>query len=255
VLLRIPKNFVKCGFHAGGPICSRVHVAELFHDRAAAGRAVAEKLQQYRDRADTIVLALPRGGVPVGFEIARELHAPLDVFLVRKLGVPGQEELGFGAIASGDTTVFDRQLIADVSLFEDEIERIVAREKRELARRQEAYRAGLPPLDVRGRIAILVDDGLATGATMLAAVRAVRGMGPRKIVVAVPVSAPQTCERLRHEADEAVCLETPQPFWSVGLWYENFTQTTDEEVRSLLAQARAGLVEGDRHPVAGRKEV
>jgi len=184
-----------------------------------------------------VVLALPRGGVPVGFEVAELLDSPLDVFLVRKLGVPGHEELALGAIASGGIRVLNHDVLSMMGVGEQAIDAIAEREQKELERRERAYRDGRPPVDVEGRIAILVDDGLATGATMLAAVRAVRRLRPQRLLVAVPVSAPETCEYFRREVDEIVCAETPRSFKAVGLWYEDFSQTSDAEVRDLLARA------------------
>lgn len=212
-------------------------MAFRFRDRAEAGQALAERLRKYSGLPDVVVLALPRGGVPVAYEVARQLGAPLDVFLVRKLGVPWQEELAFGALASGGTKVIDWPLVRQLGLSEDEIQAIIAREQVELERREVAYRDGRAAVNVRNRIAILIDDGLATGSSMLAAVRALRALGPARVVVAVPVAPPSTCDRLRSEADEVVCAYTPEPFWAVGAWYEDFTQTTDEEVRTLLAHA------------------
>lgn len=208
-----------------------------FRDRAEAGQALARKLERYRGLSNVVVLALPRGGAPVAYEVARSLGAAMDVFLVRKLGVPWQEELAFGAIASGGTKVIDAPLVRELGLSHSDIQAITAREQMELERRERAYRDGRPAVDVRSRIAILVDDGLATGSSMLAAVRALRTLAPVRIVVGVPVAPQNTCERLRSEADEVVCAYTPEPFWAVGAWYEDFTQTTDEEVRWLLAQA------------------
>jgi predicted phosphoribosyltransferase len=208
-----------------------------FRDRIEAGQALAENLERYKGMSNVVVLALPRGGAPVAFEVARTLGAPMDVFLVRKLGVPWQEELAFGAIASGGTKVIDQSLVRQLGLRQDDIQTITAREQMELERRERAYRDGRPAVDVRSRIAILIDDGLATGSSMLAAVRALRTLAPARIVVAVPVAPQNTCDRLRSEADEVVCAYTPEPFWAVGAWYEDFTQTTDEEVRWLLAQA------------------
>lgn len=212
-------------------------MAFRFRDRAEAGQALAERLRKYSGLPDVVVLALPRGGVPVAYEVARQLGAPLDVFLVRKLGVPWQEELAFGALASGGTKVIDWPLVRQLGLSEDEIQAIIAREQVELERREVAYRDGRAAVNVRNRIAILIDDGLATGSSMLAAVRALRALGPARVVVAVPVAPPSTCDRLRSEADEVVCAYAPEPFWAVGAWYEDFTQTTDEEVRTLLAHA------------------
>ena len=183
------------------------------------------------------MLALPRGGVPIGFEVASALHAPLDVFLVRKLGVPGHEELAFGAIASGGLLVLDRDIVGQLGIPRTAIERVIAREAAELERRERAYRGDLPPPELRGRTVILVDDGLATGSTMLAAAAAVKQEQPARVIVAVPVAAADTCERLRREADEVVCLLTPSPFHAVGLWYDDFRPVRDEEVRRLLAAA------------------
>jgi putative phosphoribosyl transferase len=208
-----------------------------FRDRRDAGQVLATRLSHYAYRPDVLVLALPRGGVPVGFEVAKALDAPLDVFLVRKLGVPGHEELAFGALAMGGVRVLNEQVVRELHLPQSVIDAVTASEERELARRDERYRDGRPLPDVRGRIVILVDDGLATGSTMRAAVAALRQQGPSRIVVAVPVAAPPTCEALRAEADEVVCAVTPEPFWAVGLWYEDFSQTSDEEVRALLQQA------------------
>jgi predicted phosphoribosyltransferase len=211
----------------------------LFSDRFDAGRRLAAELLDYADRPDVLVLALPRGGVPVAFEVARALHAPLDVFLVRKLGVPGHRELAMGAIASGGVRVLNEDVVRGLGVPDEVLDAVAARERTELERREWAYRDGRPPPAVRGRTVILVDDGLATGSTMRAAVRALRAQGPARIVVAVPVGAPETCAEFQDEADEAVCARTPDPFYAVGLWYSDFTQTTDEEVRDLLARAEA----------------
>jgi predicted phosphoribosyltransferase len=207
----------------------------LFRDRTDAGRLLAGELTRYADRRDVVVLALPRGGVPVAAEVARALHAPLDVFLVRKLGVPGHEELAMGAIATGGVRVLNDEVVAALEIPEQVIDEVAAEEQRELERRGCLYRGDRPPLPVRDRTVILVDDGLATGSTMRAAVAALRRQGPRRIVVAVPVGAHDTCAELADEADEVVCARTPRPFRAVGLWYDDFSQTTDEEVRSLLA--------------------
>jgi predicted phosphoribosyltransferase len=209
-----------------------------FTDRVAAGRELADLLRQYERRPDVLVLGLPRGGVPVAFEIARSLHAPLDVMIVRKLGAPGQPELAIGAVASGGITVINEGLLA---WFEDTraIERIVAAERIELERRERAYRGGRPPLDARGRTVILADDGAATGATMRAAVHATRKLEAKKIVVALPVASTDAYQMLRREADEVICISTPFTFYAVGQWYEEFTQTTDREVTGLLARADA----------------
>jgi erythromycin esterase-like protein/predicted phosphoribosyltransferase len=211
---------------------------ERFRDRTHAGRLLAERLRQYAHRDDVIVLGLPRGGVPVAFEVARELDAPLDVFVVRKLGVPGHEELAMGAIATGGTRVLNKQLIESTGIPLEWIEAIDAKERRELERRERAYRGERPPPELAGRTVILVDDGLATGSTMLAAVWAVRQEEPARIVVAVPVADPDVCEALRGEADEVVCVHTPRPLGAVGAWYVDFSQTTDEEVRELLERSR-----------------
>jgi putative phosphoribosyl transferase len=205
-----------------------------FRDRAEAGRLLAERLREYAGRADVVVLALPRGGVPVAYEVARALGVPLDVFVVRKLGVPGHEELAFGAIASGGVRVLNDGVVDAVGMGTATLEQVAERELAEVERREQAYRGGAEPVDVRGKVVILVDDGLATGATMRAAVRAVRDHGPERIVVAVPTAAASTCDELAREADEIVCLRTPDPFYAVGLWYDDFSQTTDDEVRDLL---------------------
>jgi erythromycin esterase-like protein/adenine/guanine phosphoribosyltransferase-like PRPP-binding protein len=215
-----------------------VTALKRFRDRAEAGHLLAELLRGYAGRDDVIVLGLPRGGVPVAFEIARELDVPLDVFLVRKLGVPRQEEVALGAIATGGTRVLNRPLIEALGIPPEWIEAIDAKERRELERRERAYRGDRPPPDLTGRTVILVDDGLATGSTMLAAVSAVRQEDPARVVVAVPVADPDVCAGLRTVADEVVCLSTPRPLDAVGAWYEDFSQTSDEEVRELLARAR-----------------
>jgi predicted phosphoribosyltransferase len=209
-----------------------------FRDRADAGRQLAGKLARYLNDPGVIVLALPRGGVPVAYEVARALGAPLDVFLVRKLGVPGHEELAMGAIASGGMLVVNREVVESFGIPREAITEVAAREQEELERRERAYRDGRPAPGVRGRTVILVDDGLATGSTMRAAVRALHEQQPARLVVAVPVAALQACEELEPEADEMVCAETPAEFYAVGFWYEDFSQTTDDEIRHLLEQAR-----------------
>jgi predicted phosphoribosyltransferase len=214
--------------------------ARSFKNRSEAGQRLAEKLASYADRPNVIVLALPRGGVPVAFEVACALGAPLDVFIVRKLGLPGHEEYAMGAIASGGVRVLNEEVMRAVRIPPQMIEAVTQRELRELERREREYRGGRPPPDVRGKTVILVDDGLATGATMQAAVKALRQMRPGRLVVAVPTGSPQTCEQLRSEADEVICAIEPEPFHAVGLWYEDFSQTSDEEVRDLLARAQAG---------------
>jgi len=205
-------------------------------DRQTAGKALAEALQHYAGRDDLLVLALPRGGVPVAAEIARALHAPLDLMLVRKLGVPGYPELAMGAIASGGVRVMNEDVVAGSGVDEAAIEQVVAAESRELERRARAYRGDRPPPQLEGRCVILVDDGLATGATMRAAIDAVRARQPNCIVVAVPVAPPGTIEALRPLVDEVVCLFTPPNFMAIGQWYRDFSQVSDQEVRELLAE-------------------
>src|SRR5687767_7548338 len=201
-----------------------------FTNRADAGRQLAALLTSYANRDDVIVLALPRGGVPIGFEVASALGTPLDVFLVRKLGVPGHAELAMGAIASGGVRVLSHDIIAQLSVSPAEVEEVTARERVELDRRDRMYRGDREPAALGGRTVILVDDGLATGATMEAAILAVRQSQPARVVVAAPVGAPDTCRRLARVADEVVCVATPEPFQAVGLWYERFDQTSDDEV-------------------------
>lgn len=211
----------------------------VFRDRTEAGRLLAKRLAGYAGRPDVLVLALPRGGVPVGYEVARALAAPLDVFVVRKLGVPGHEELAMGAIASGGVLVLNDEVVQALRIPDRVIEVVAAHELRELKRRERVYRGNRPAPVVRGRTVVLVDDGLATGSTTRAAVAALRRHGPDRIIVAVPTAAPSTCEEFRHEADECVCDITPDPFYAVGVWYEDFSQTTDDEVRDLLARSAA----------------
>ena len=209
---------------------------ERFRNRTDAGRQLAAKLAAYANRPDILVLALPRGGVPVAFEVARALGVPLDVFLVRKLGVPGYEELAMGAVATGGVRVLNNEIVRDLGISEHEIDAVVAHEMQELARRDRLYRGDRQPPDVAGRTVILVDDGLATGATMRAAVQALRQQQAARIVAAVPTASPDTCQVLKAEADDVICAMTPEPFFAVGHWYEDFTQTTDDEVRELLAR-------------------
>jgi putative phosphoribosyl transferase len=211
-----------------------------FRDRTEAGQLLAERLRSYAGRDDVVVLALPRGGVPVAYEVAKALGAPLGVFVVRKLGVPGHEEVAMGALASGGLVVLDTRLVQQLGLDRNQLERTVAREAEELRRREAAYDGRLDPHELQGKTVILIDDGLATGSTMRAAALAVRDLDPAKIVVAVPVASQETCDAFRDVVDEIVCEMTPQPFNAVGLWYEDFTQTTDEEVRELLKRAEAG---------------
>jgi predicted phosphoribosyltransferase len=208
-----------------------------FPNRIEAGRILAEKLEKYADRDDVIVLGLPRGGVPVANEVAKRLRAPLDVFIVRKLGVPGFEELAAGAIASGGVRVLNQDVMRAIPHADEAIETITARETTELQRREQIYREGRPAPELRDRIAILVDDGLATGATMRAAVKALRQRDAAKIVVAVPVGPPDTCHEIEEQADETICLSMPEFFQAVGQYYDDFSQTTDEDVRELLIGA------------------
>src|ERR1700722_3674528 len=208
----------------------------LFRDRREAGRLLAAKLANYADRLDVVVLPLPRGGVPVAYEVASALDLPLDVFVVRKLGIPGYDELAMGAVATAGVRVLNDQFVTRLGIPERVIEAVAAREQQELARRERLYRGGRPPPDVRGRTVILVDDGLATGATMHAAIAALRQLQPARIVVAVPTASPKICEEIREKVDDVICAITPEPFHAVGIWYQDFSQTTDEEVHDLLAQ-------------------
>jgi putative phosphoribosyl transferase len=205
-----------------------------FQNRRHAGQVLAALLETYANRKDVIVLALPRGGVPVGFEVASALNAPLDVFVVRKLGVPGQEELAMGAIASGGILVLNDDVVNALQLSRETIERVARREEQELSRRERLYRGDRPAPAIESHVVILVDDGLATGSTMRAAAQALKRLDPARIVVAVPVAPADTCAELRQDVDEVVCAETPQPFHAVGLCYEEFPQTSDEEVREIL---------------------
>jgi len=209
-------------------------VKRRFRDRADAGRILAERLRHYAGRDDVLVLGLPRGGVPVAAEVARALGAPLDVFLVRKLGLPGQEELAMGAIASGGARVLNEELVETLGIREELIDEVAAREGEELRRQEMLYRGARPPPDVEGKVVILVDDGLATGSSMRVGVAALRRLRPARIVIAVPTAPASTCEQLRSEVDELVCARTPQPFYAVGIWYENFNQVGDDEVRALV---------------------
>jgi putative phosphoribosyl transferase len=211
-----------------------------FRDRADAGRLLAAKLRGYANRPDVLMLALPRGGVPVGFEVAQALNAPLDVFLVRKLGVPGHEELAMGAIASGGALVLNNDVVQGLRIPPSVIDQVAVKEMMELERREREYRDDRSQPDVQGKTIILVDDGLATGSTMRAAIRALRERKPARIIVAVPAAAPETCNEFRAEVDEIVCALTPEPFYAVGLWYEDFSQTTDQEVRDLLERSMRG---------------
>src|SRR5216110_949482 len=217
-----------------------------FPNRAEAGRVLGLKLSKYAGRDDVIVLGLPRGGVPVAYEVAQRLKVPLDVFIVRKLGVPGFEELAAGAIASGGVRVLNEDVMRALPNADEAIESVTAKETAELERREQIYREGRPPPELRDRIAILVDDGLATGATMRAAVKALRQRDAAKIVVAVPVGPPDTCHEIEEQADETICLSTPEFFQAVGQYYEDFSQTTDEDVRELQTSAARDMPEGNR---------
>jgi len=210
-----------------------------YEDRHQAGKFLATKLTYLTHRKDVVVLALPRGGVPVGFEVAKTLGVPLDVFVVRKLGVPGHAELAMGAIASGGVSLLNEDVVQSFGISPAMIRQAAAEEERELARRERAYRNGRPPIDVEGRTVILVDDGLATGSSMLVAVRALKRKNPAQIIVAVPVASPATCAQFEPEVDQVICAFTPEPFWAVGQWYRDFSQTSDEEVRDLLTKSAA----------------
>lgn len=214
---------------------------ERFQNRSEAGRLLAEKLQRYSDNPKVVVLALPRGGVPVGYEIATQLNVPLKIFLVRKLGVPGHEEFAMGAIASGGIWFVNEQIVRQLGISQQQVQQVIEQEERELERRVKAYGAEFSRIPVRDQIIILVDDGLATGATMRAAVAALKPQHPDRIIVAVPVASPSTCEELGHEVDEMICARTPEDFYAVGQWYEDFSQTSDDEVRELLRRAQAGV--------------
>lgn len=215
----------------------------IYRDRTDAGKHLAEHLEKYSNRDDVLVLALPRGGVPVAYEVAKALRAPLDTFVVRKLGLPGQEELAIGAIASGGIRVINSDVVDYLNVPARVVDAVVDAELRELERRERLYRGNRPEPDVSGKTVILVDDGLATGSTMRAAAEALRQQNPAKLVVAVPLSAAQTCDEYRMGVDEIICAKTPEPFMAVGMWYRDFSQTTDEEVRELLALAETNLDE------------
>ena len=225
-----------------------------FEDRRDAGRQLAAQLRQYAARLDVLVLGLARGGVPVANEVARALDLPLDVFIVRKLGVPGHEELAMGAIASGDVQVLDDRLVRTLHIPQSAVTRTITAERLELERRESAYRAGRLAPDVHGRTVILVDDGLATGASMFAAISALRKAGPAKIIVAVPVAAPEVCSAMRRVADECVCVVTPAQLYGVGAWYSDFSQTTDGEVREILEADARRRAARTRLPVAPQRE-
>ena len=216
-----------------------------FRNRVEGGIALARELRNFADRDDVLILALPRGGVPVGYEVARALHVPLDVYLVRKIGAPGHEELAVGALASGGVRVLDHELIRRLGITDADIEQIAAREQAELRRRERRYRGDRPLPPLGGLTVIVVDDGLATGSSMRAAVRAVRQQHPARVVVAVPVGARSTCEALAREADDVICATMPEPFHAVGLWYEDFAPTSDEEVEALLRAAASPAHKGE----------
>ena len=209
----------------------------IFRDRTEAGQILASKLTKYVNQVDTVILALPRGGVPVAYEIGKELGLPIDIFVVRKLGVPGHEELAMGAIASGGVRHINRDVVDQLRIDSETIDAASRREQKEIERRERLYRGQRPPVDVRNKTVILVDDGLATGSTMRAAIAALRQHRPARIVVAVPTAAPQTCSEIADEVDEIICAATPETFYAVGQWYQEFSQTTDDEVRELLARA------------------
>ncbi|MDB6123726.1 MAG: hypothetical protein JWQ71_2719 [Pedosphaera sp.] len=228
-------------------------MSDLFQDRTEAGQILATRLRYLAERPDVVVMALPRGGVPVAYEVANELRVPLDVFLVRKLGVPGHEELAMGAVASGGIRVINEKVIELLDISEETIETIAQKEWEELERRERIYRADEPPAEVQGRIVILVDDGLATGASMRAGVLALRQQQPAGIIVAVPVAAPETSADFETEVEQTVCLETPEPFYAVGLYYRHFPQVTDEEVTEMLRQAREDLTTSETQGPNGKR--
>lgn len=210
---------------------------KLFADRKDAGEKLAQKLSEYTSADNVVVLGLPRGGVPVAYEVAKAIRSPMDIFLVRKLGVPGQEELAMGAIASGGVRVLNDSLIDQLSITDKMLASVAAQEQQELERRERVYRGDNPHVELTDKKAILVDDGIATGASMKAAIEALRAHKPEKIIVAVPVSPPDTYMEIKEQVDEIVCIDTPQPFYGVGMWYDDFSQTTDEEVKEYMNQA------------------
>jgi putative phosphoribosyl transferase len=214
----------------------------IFEDRVDAGRRLASELGGYAGRKDVIVLGIPRGGIPVAFEVAQVLKAPLDIFVSRKLGVPGQEELAFGALATGGVQVLDRELIKELNISKREIDQIAATVKRESERRERIYRGSRRPLKVEGKTVLLIDDGIATGSSMRAAIDALRQMGPAQIVVAVPVAPLHTCNRLRSEVDDLVCLYAPESFYAIGQFYSDFSQVADEEVTDLIRRANEPVI-------------
>jgi putative phosphoribosyl transferase len=213
-------------------------MSKLFHDRTEAGQVLADLLREYAGRKDVLILALPRGGVPVAFEVAQALDAPLDIFVVRKLGLPSNEELAMGALASGNIRVLNDEVVQSFGISERTIEAVAEKEQVELERRERLYRGDSDLPSIRGKTVLLVDDGVATGSTMRAAVAAIRGQHPAQIIVAVPVAPPSTCDTLRTEADQVVCVATPEPFYAVGQWYRVFDQTTDRQVRELYERSK-----------------
>jgi putative phosphoribosyl transferase len=213
-------------------------MSKLFHDRTEAGQVLADLLREYAGRKDVLILALPRGGVPVAFEVAQALDAPLDVFVVRKLGLPSNEELAMGALASGNIRVLNDEVVQSFGISERTIEAVAEKEQVELERRERLYRGDSDLPSIRGKTILLVDDGVATGSTMRAAVAAIRGQHPAQIIVAVPVAPPSTCDSLRTGADQVVCVATPEPFYAVGQWYRVFDQTTDRQVRELYERSK-----------------
>jgi putative phosphoribosyl transferase len=219
-------------------------MSESFQNRVEAGKLLAGQLKEYANRSDVLVLALPRGGVPVGYEVAKALQAPLDVLVVRKLGVPGQKELAMGAIASGGVRVMNEDVLPFLSLSEEEVEQVVSREQKELERRETLYRGGRPAPEISGKTVILIDDGIATGTSMRSAVEVLKKQRPARVIIAVPVAARSTCEEFNKPAKQevCVCLQTPEPFFAVGLWYKDFEPTTDAEVRELLAASNRKTV-------------
>ena len=230
-----------------------IKTSKRFANRIQAGELLARRLTAYAGRSDVLVLALPRGGVPVGFSIAKKLEVPLDVLLVRKIGLPGREEYAMGAIASGGVCILQAEILSALDIPAQVIEAVAQRELREIERREKIYRAGRHPLQLREHVVIIADDGLATGSTMQVAVHVVREANPARLIVAVPVAAPDAYEKLKSEADEIICLSTPEPFHAVGLWYENFEQTSDDEVKKLLKEIereqalRKGSPEAPQH--------
>ncbi len=207
----------------------------IFKDRTDAGKKLILKLEKYKDHKDVIVLGLPRGGVPVAFEVAKYLKVPQDIFIVRKLGVPGQEELAFGAISSDGVRVLNKEIINLMKIPKEVVEKVTEIEKQELLRREQLYKGDKPPITIAGKIVILVDDGLATGASMRAAITALKILNPKKIVLAVPTASSDTCEDFENEVDEVICASTPEPFRGVGFWYEDFSQIKDEQVKKILS--------------------